>query len=133
MKKIGLVMIGIIAAVILLSNLGSLLGMILSVGVLYLAIKKFIKADATTGKVIWGLIGFIGLSTAVANMPAILGILAIYILYVVYRNVEWMNKWKMDDDSLGSLMATIKEADDAESGAKQWIEENQELVSEWTE
>ncbi|MDQ0483596.1 glycine betaine ABC transporter substrate-binding protein [Guptibacillus hwajinpoensis] len=47
--------------------------------------------------------------------------------------VEWMNKWKMDDDSLGSLMATIKEADDAESGAKQWIEENQELVSEWTE
>ncbi len=46
--------------------------------------------------------------------------------------VEWMNKWKMDDDSLGSLMATIKEADDAESGAKQWVEENQDLVSEWT-
>ncbi|KMM35866.1 hypothetical protein [Guptibacillus hwajinpoensis] len=98
MKKIGLVMIGIIAAVILLSNLGSLLGMILSVGVLYLAIKKFIKADATTGKVIWGLIGFIGLSTAVANMPAILGILAIYILYVVYRKWNELGEKKDDND-----------------------------------
>ncbi len=46
--------------------------------------------------------------------------------------VEWMNNWQMDDDSLGSLMATIKDADDAETGAQQWIEENEELVSEWT-
>ena len=46
--------------------------------------------------------------------------------------VEWMNNWQMDDDSLGSLMATIKETDDAEAGAQQWIDENEELVSEWT-
>ncbi|MDP4552228.1 flagellar basal body rod protein [Alkalihalobacillus macyae] len=98
MKKIGLVLIGIIAAVILLSNLGSLLGMILSVGVLYLAIKKFIKADTTTGKVTWGLIGFIGLSTAVANMPAILGIIAIYILYIVYKKWNGLDEKKDDND-----------------------------------
>ncbi|MDQ0484142.1 lmo0954 family membrane protein [Guptibacillus hwajinpoensis] len=98
MKKIGLVLIGIIAAVILLSNLGSLLGMILSVGVLYVAIKKFIKTDTTTGKVIWGLIGFICLSTAVANMPAILGILAIYILYVVYKKWNGLDEEKDDND-----------------------------------
>ncbi|MGG1685082.1 glycine betaine ABC transporter substrate-binding protein [Pseudalkalibacillus sp. NRS-1564] len=47
--------------------------------------------------------------------------------------VKWMNNWKMDDDSLGSLMATIKNADDTETGAKQWVEENEELVSQWTE
>lgn len=98
MKKTGLVLIGVVAAVIFLSNLGSLLGMILSLGVLYVATKKFIKADSTTGKVIWGLIGFIGLSTAVANMPAILGILAIYILYVVYKKWNGLDEEKDDND-----------------------------------
>ena len=98
LKKTGLVLIGVVAAVIFLSNLGSLLGMILSLGVLYVATKKFIKADSTTGKVIWGLIGFIGLSTAVANMPAILGILAIYILYVVYKKWNGLDEEKDDND-----------------------------------
>ncbi|WP_421384910.1 glycine betaine ABC transporter substrate-binding protein [Bacillus salacetis] len=45
--------------------------------------------------------------------------------------IKWMNNWKMDDDSLGSLMATIKDAGDPAEGAKTWIEENREMVDQW--
>ena len=98
MKKAGLLLIGIIAAIVLLSNLGSLIGMIISLGILYVAVKKFIQTDSTTGKVIWGILGFVGLSTAVANMPAILGLVAIYILYVIYKKWDGASDEEQDDD-----------------------------------
>jgi len=97
MKKAVLLLVGIIAAVVLLSNLGSLVGMIISLGILYLAAKKFLQTDSTSGKVIWGIIGFIALSTAVANMPAILGLVAIYILYVIYKKWNEQDKEEADD------------------------------------
>ncbi|MGA9287198.1 MAG: flagellar basal body rod protein [Anaerobacillus sp.] len=98
MKKAGLLLIGIIAAVVLLTNLGSLVGMIISLGILYVAVKKFIQTDSTTGKVIWGILGFIGLITAVANMPAILGLVAIYVLYVIYKKWDGVSDEKQDND-----------------------------------
>lgn len=98
MKKAGLLLLGIIAAIVLLSNLGSLVGMMVSLVILYIAFKKFVQADSTTGKVIWGILGFIGLSTAVANMPAILGLVAIYILYVVYKKWDGASYDKKDND-----------------------------------
>lgn len=45
--------------------------------------------------------------------------------------VQWMNNWDMDDDSLGSLMGLGEELGDPLEAAKQWIEENRELVDEW--
>ncbi|WP_273852854.1 flagellar basal body rod protein [Guptibacillus spartinae] len=95
MKKAGLLLLGIIAAIVLLANLGSLVGMIISLGILYVAVKKFLQADSTTGKVIWGIIGVIGLSTAVANMPAILGLIAVYVLYVIYK--KWDEPGESED------------------------------------
>lgn len=47
--------------------------------------------------------------------------------------LEWMQNWKMDDSSLGSLMATIKDADSPEAGARQWIEKNRDFVDAWFE
>ncbi|MHB0777397.1 glycine betaine ABC transporter substrate-binding protein [Halomonas sp. WWR20] len=42
-----------------------------------------------------------------------------------------LNAWQMDDDSLGSLMATIEQAGDAAEGAQAWIDEHQALVDDW--
>ena len=47
--------------------------------------------------------------------------------------LEWMRNWKMDDGSLGSLMAVIKDADSPEAGAQQWIEDHRDLVNSWFE
>lgn len=47
--------------------------------------------------------------------------------------LTWMQNWKMNDSTLGSLMATIKDADSPESGAQQWIEKNRDVVNTWFE
>lgn len=44
---------------------------------------------------------------------------------------EWFNNWKMDDQQIGQLIDYVESAEDPLDGAKKWIEENQELVSEW--
>lgn len=46
---------------------------------------------------------------------------------------RWLNQWHMDDQSLGSLMATINETGDPAEGAKKWLENNRELVDSWLE
>ena len=46
--------------------------------------------------------------------------------------VKWWDKFMLNDQQLGSLMAMINEAETAEEGAQQWIDENQDLVDEWT-
>ena len=47
--------------------------------------------------------------------------------------LEWMQNWKLNDSTLGSLMATIKDSESPEEGAAKWIEENRELVDSWFE
>jgi glycine betaine/proline transport system substrate-binding protein len=44
---------------------------------------------------------------------------------------KWLNQWQMDDQSLGSLMATIKDSGDPVKGAGDWLEENRDLVDQW--
>ncbi|RTR02949.1 glycine betaine ABC transporter substrate-binding protein [Halomonas nitroreducens] len=42
-----------------------------------------------------------------------------------------LNAWKMDDDSLGSLMARIEEVGDPAEGARGWIHDNRDLIDSW--
>lgn len=46
---------------------------------------------------------------------------------------QWLQQWKMDDKSLGELMATINEngPNTPEKGAKIWIEANKAVVDAW--
>lgn len=44
---------------------------------------------------------------------------------------EWLKNWKMNDQQIGQLIDYVESAEDPLEGAKNWIEENQELVSQW--
>ena len=91
MKKFGLVVVGGIAAIILLANVAPLVGLLISLIIMYYAFKGYMKSSSTGSKVMWAIFGVIGLIAAVSNAPAVLGIVAAYILYVVYKkltNVE---------------------------------------------
>ncbi|WP_141318880.1 glycine betaine ABC transporter substrate-binding protein [Halomonas halmophila] len=44
---------------------------------------------------------------------------------------EVLNAWKMDDDTLGGLMATIEEVGDPEEGAQQWIDNHRDIIDKW--
>lgn len=47
--------------------------------------------------------------------------------------LSWMQNWKLNDATLGSLMSTIKKADSPEEGAQKWIDANRDLVNSWFE
>lgn len=104
MKKIGLLLAGGIAATVLLSNIGPMVGLAINLVILYYAFKGFIKAESTFKKIIWAIVGLIALSIVASNVPAILGIAAAYILYIVYK--KWNDKQesvKEDEDPFTSF------------------------------
>ncbi|WP_342429854.1 flagellar basal body rod protein [Neobacillus sp. FSL H8-0543] len=113
MKKFGLVIAGGIAAIILLSTIGPMVGLLVGVAILYFIFKQFLKAETTGGKIGFGFIGLIVLMSTIHNAPAIIGVVAAYILYLVYKN------WNSNKRN------TVKEESDPfVNFEKQWNELN---------
>ncbi|MDZ5474019.1 flagellar basal body rod protein [Bacillus sp. 31A1R] len=109
MKKFGLLLIGGISALVLLSNLGPLVGLVVSMVILYFVFKQFLKTDSLGLKIGLGILGFILLMATASNVPAIIGVAAAYILYVVYK------KWNEEKT------AVVKEDNDPfQNFEKQW-------------
>ena len=90
MKKFGLLLAGGIAAVILLSTIGPMVGLLVSVVLLYFIFKQFLKTKSIGGRIGLGIIGFIVLMASLHNAPAIIGVAAAYVLYLVYK--KWNKK-----------------------------------------
>jgi lia operon protein LiaI len=110
MKKFGLLLAGGIAALVLISNLGPLLSLAVSLLVLYFIVKQFLVSNSTFKKIMWGALGFFVLMAAAANVPAILAIAAGYVLYLVYK------KWNAEET--GSTTSS----DPFANFEKQWSE-----------
>lgn len=90
MKKIALFLLGAVSLIVLLTQVGSLIGLIISLAILYFAFKRFNHADSTGGKVLWAIVGIIALCFSIGNVPAIIGIVALAGLYFVYK--AWNNE-----------------------------------------
>ncbi|WP_077210855.1 flagellar basal body rod protein [Bacillus dakarensis] len=112
MKKFGLLLIGGIAALVLLSNLGPLVGLAVSLTILYFVFKQFLKTDSIWLKIGLGILGLVLLTAAASNVPAIVGIAAAYILYVVYK------KWNENKNTV------VEENDPFQNFEKQWAQLN---------
>lgn len=110
MKKFGLLLSGGIAALILLASVGPIIGLVISLAILYYAFKKVLATDSTGSKIGWGILALIGLVSAAQNAPAILGVAAVYVLYLVYK------KWT--DNSV----VIKEESDPFINFEKQWNE-----------
>jgi lia operon protein LiaI len=111
MKKFGLLVAGGIAAIILLSTIGPMVGLLVSLVLLYFIFKQFLKAESTGGKIGLGIIGLIVLVASLHNAPAIIGVGAAYVLYLVYK------KWNEKKHSMKK-----EEADPFVNFEKQWNE-----------
>jgi lia operon protein LiaI len=99
MKKFGLLLAGGIAAIILLSTIGPMVGLLVGLAILYFIFKKFLKAESTGGKIVLGIIGFFVLMASIHNAPAIIGVLAAYVLYLVYKNWNSSKKTVVKEDA----------------------------------
>jgi lia operon protein LiaI len=85
MKKFGLLIAGGIAAIILLNTIGPMVVLFVSLALLYFLFKQFLKARSTGGKIGLGIIGFIVLMSSIHHAPAIIGVVALFVLYLVYK------------------------------------------------
>lgn len=110
MKKFGLLLAGGLAAVVLLATVGPMIGMVISLAIMYFVFKKFMKSESTGSKIGWGFVGFIALMAAAHNAPAILGVVALYVLYIVYK------KWNKSETPVK------EESDPFMNFEKQWNE-----------
>jgi len=107
---------GLVALLILLVNIGPMVLLGLSVWLLYICFKQFVKSDSTLGKVGWALVGLLVLTITFSNIYAVIGVGAAYVLYLIYKN------WNKDDSS---NIHVIEEDDDPFTNfERQWAELN---------
>ena len=103
MKKFGLLVIGGVAVLILLANLGPFIGLIITAGIGYLVVREFIKATTTGAKFGWGFLAFIIACIIIANIPSLLAVVAVFVLYVVFKKWNESNVIKKQDDPFESF------------------------------
>lgn len=85
MKSFLMFVLAIIAVFVFLANLGPLILFGISIFLLYVIYKQFIKAESTASKVVWIILGLLVLSMTVSNVFALIGVVALYFLYVMFR------------------------------------------------
>lgn len=68
---------------------------------IFLGMHYYVKTNSVVSKVLWIFVGMLGIMMAASNIPALVGLAAIILLYVIYK------KWKDEDVSFST-----KEEDD---------------------
>lgn len=112
MKKFGLLIIGLIALMVVLANVGPLISLAICLVILYFGFKQFMKSESKVAKIGWAIISIIMLMATVSQFPAILGLIAAYILYLVYK------KWNEKDEVI------VEDADPFMNFERQWKDLN---------
>jgi len=112
MKKLGLILLGVVAVIVALHMLGPLVGLAFSGLFVWLGMHYYVKAKSTFAKVMWVAVGLVGVLSAISNIPALIGLAAIFVLYVVYK------KWNNEDASLS--LNTTKENDPFTNFENEW-------------
>ncbi|WP_342527608.1 ABC transporter permease [Chryseomicrobium sp. FSL W7-1435] len=85
MKKFLYIVLGIIGAIVVLANLGSLIGLAFSALLVIGGLHYFLQSGSTLGKLFWATVGIVGLLTAISNIPAFIGIAALALVWYAIR------------------------------------------------
>lgn len=112
MKKVGLFIIGFIALMVVLANVGPLISLAICAVVLYLTFRQFMKSESKGAKIAWAIISIVMLMVTISHFPAILGLVAAYILYLVYKH------WNKKDEVI------VEDADPFINFERQWKDLN---------
>ncbi|MHA6251892.1 lmo0954 family membrane protein [Oceanobacillus sp. CAU 1775] len=117
MTKFLLFVGGLIAFFVLLASIGPMVIFALSVWLLYIVFKQFMKSDSTAGKVGWAIVGLLILSFTVSNIYALIGVVALYALYLIYKS------WKDSKDD-SPVVHTMKDNDPFSNFEREWADLN---------
>ncbi len=110
MNNFWLLTLGIIAGIVVLSNMGALLGLAVSAVVVYAGVHYYLRSLSTWTKVFWAAVGVVGALSAISNVPALIGLVALAGLWIVYR------KWNGQSVSIDA----VKESEPFTNLEYQW-------------
>lgn len=85
MRKVLLIILGIVAGIILLCSLGNLIGLAISAAIIFAGIHFYLKAQSGFVKFMWIVVGIIGGISAISNIPGFIGLLALAAIYWAYK------------------------------------------------
>ncbi|QQZ08104.1 flagellar basal body rod protein [Heyndrickxia vini] len=112
MKKVLLFGVAAFLIIVALGSLGHMIGLAISLVLVYFSLKQFMKCDSFFGKLFWAMVGICSLFAVLASLPALAGILAIFILYAGYKH------YKKND----ARETNVKTQDPFDSFDQQWNE-----------
>ncbi len=112
MKNFLLVVLGIIAAIVAVANIGSIVALALSAAAALFGWHHFRKSNSSIGRILWGIIMLVGVLTGISNIPAFIGLLAAAGAYYAWRN------WKLNQRTNSNVI----DADPFAKFEKQWNE-----------
>lgn len=118
MKKFLLFAAALLALLVFLLNLGPLILLGLSVWLLYVIFKQFMKSDTTSERILWVIAGLIVLGIGLLNVFSIIGVAAAIVLYMLYKN--WK---KAGDNPIGKNSGS---SDPFTNFEREWAEINNE-------
>lgn len=87
MKKFLLFIGGLAALAILVGMIGPMVLLGVSVWLLYIAFKRFMKSDSALGKFAWLVMGLIVLGVAATHLYAVIGLAALYAVYKIFQTL----------------------------------------------
>lgn len=114
MKQFLLFIGGLVLLLIIVGSLGPMILLGVSIWLLYVVFKQFMKSETTAGKIGWTIVGLVVLMIGISNIYAVIGLVAVYGLYLIIKN------WKNDDDNI----IDSKTDDPFTNFEKQWAEYN---------
>jgi len=97
MKKFLMFILVLILISVALANLGGLIALGLGLLITYYSFKKFMKTDSIFMKIVWAIIGLVGLSIAISGLPSLIGVAAAVLLYYLYKDYKNQKSFKEDD------------------------------------
>lgn len=113
MRKVWLTLLGIVIGITVVSLFGPLTGLLISAAVLYAGIHFYLKARSTFAKVVWVIVGIIGLTSGISNIPGLVALVAVAGGYFIYK------KWNQKETQ---PVFTQKSDDPFTNFEKQWNE-----------
>ncbi|SFO62011.1 lia operon protein LiaI [Halolactibacillus alkaliphilus] len=103
MRTLILLVMAFIFGAIVLSMLGPLIAFVLTIGLLYYGVRRFLLADNALEKIGFGIVALIGLSLSLSNSPALIGLGAVVLLYMTLKasqktktktkNYDWQTEY----------------------------------------
>lgn len=90
MKKVMLILLGVILVCVLLAHLGPMIALLISSAICYYAFKKFKQTESKGMKWLLGAITVIALLVSITNLPALVGLVALVGLHYVHKH--WHKK-----------------------------------------